>query len=68
MVTSSRSTAMPARKAATALPPTMTRWRPNGVLASTKANTEKVASVVQASIGAPNTEVTDTQRISSGSP
>ena len=47
----SRSTLMPARKAATALPPTSMMWRPKGVLLMMNENTMKQRMAIHAMSG-----------------
>ncbi len=49
-----RSTLMPARKVAVALPPIIVTCRPKGVLARMKVNMMKQATAIQAISGMPN--------------
>ena len=51
VITTSRSTLMPARKVATALPPIMVTCRPNGVFAMMKEKQAKQAMAIQAISG-----------------
>ena len=58
-----RLTRMPARKVAVSLPPIITRWLPNGVLARISEKTTKQRMAIQAVNGRPSSRWMPSQRI-----